>query len=104
MDTVKYNLRYSRDFLDDMREIVDYIALTLGNPDAAQRLLNDVHSAIVSRLNCPTAFEPYRSNAKLHCVWYRIHVRNYIVFYTVTGNVMEVHRVLYNRRNWRSMF
>ena len=103
MDTVSYKVRYTQDFVDDLRRIVDYISITLSNPDAAQRLADDVRTAIHQRLPMPAAYEPYHSHVQLENVYYRLRVRNYTVFYVVLGDVMEVRRILYTRRNWKTM-
>ena len=103
MDIVNYKLCYTQDFRSDLNEIVDYIAEALLNPDAAQRLADDIHSAILERLKSPTAFEQYRSRLALQDTWYRIRVRNYTVFYVVEGDTMEVRRILYNRRDWKNL-
>ena len=42
----KYKLRYLPLFEYDLNEIVDYIAVHLKNPDAAERLVSDMESAI----------------------------------------------------------
>ena len=103
MDTAGYKLRYTQDFRDDLTGIVDYIAGTLLNPDAAQRLVDDVHSAILERLKSPASFEQYHSRLSLQDVWYRIRVRNFTVFYVVEENTMEVRRILYEHRDWKSL-
>lgn len=37
---------------------------------------------------------------KRQYTYYKIYVKNYIVFYTVKGDTMEVRRILYSRRNF----
>ena len=103
MDTAVTELRFTQDFINNLTEIVDYIACSLHNPDAAQRLSNDVQSAIQERLKAPTAFEPYHSRLSLSDTWYRIHVRNYTIFYVVKEDTMEVRRILFRRRNWTAI-
>lgn len=103
MDSVTYKLHYTRDFVDDLHQIIDYIGLTLSNPDAAQCLADDVRAAIHRRLAAPAAFEPYHSRIQLDSVYYQLRVRNYTVFYVVIDDVMEVRRILYTHRNWKAM-
>ena len=103
MDIAKYKLRYTQDFRDDLNGIVDYIADSLLNPEAAQRLVDDVHAAILERLKAPAAFEKYQARLSLWDTWYRIRVRNYTIFYVVEGDTMEVRRILYNRRDWKGL-
>lgn len=99
MDEKRYKLRFLPLFEDDLSEIVDYIALRLKNPIAAENLVNEVQMAIRERTTCAEAFEPYLSSREREYPYYRIYVKNYIVFYVVIGDVMEVRRIVYNRRN-----
>lgn len=92
-------LRYLPLFEQDLVQTVSYITNVLKNPDAAEKLANDVETAILDRLNNPMAFEPYPSVKKRKYPYYRIYVRNYVVYYVVIGDVMEVRRFLYGRRD-----
>ena len=62
MDEERYKLRFLPLFADDLSEIVDYIALRLKNPIAADNLVDEVQTAIRERTACAEAFEPYHSN------------------------------------------
>lgn len=99
MDGKRYKLRFLPLFEDDLNEIVDYIALRLKNPIAASNLMDEVQQAIRERTSCAEAFEPYHSDRERRYPYYRIYVKNYIVFYVVIDDVMEVRRIVYNRRN-----
>ena len=99
MDEKRYKLRFLPLFEDDLNEIVDYIALRLKNPIAATNFVDEVQKAIQERTACAEAFEPYRSNRERQYPYYRIYVRNYIIFYVVIKDVMEVRRIVYSRRN-----
>ena len=50
-------------------------------------------------LECAEAFEQYPSVRERQYPYYRIYVKNYVVFYVVIDDIMEVRRILYNRRN-----
>ena len=95
----RFELRYLPLFRSDLAEIVGYIALQLHNPSAADALVDAVEAAILERLTCADAFEPFRSKKERIHPYYRIYVKNYTIYYVVIGNTMEVHRILYNRRN-----
>ena len=62
-------------------------------------MIDDVEAAILERLNNPIAFEPYRSAKKRDYPYYRIYVKNYVIYYVVIGNVMEVRRLMYGARD-----
>ena len=99
MQEKRYRLRFLPLFEDDLNEIVDYIAGRLQNPQAAEALVQDVRLAIQERQECAEAFEAYPSAKERQYPYYRISVRNYTIFYVVIGDVMEVRRILYSRRN-----
>ena len=95
MENKSYQLRYLPIFETDLLSTVNYITNVLKNEDAAHRSVDDLESAILKRLENPLAFEPYRSAKRREYPYYRIYVRNYVVYYVVIGNVMEVRRQLY---------
>ena len=98
-----YELRALPLFEEDLNGIVNYIAFTLHNPVAAENLVDAVEKAVYERLKCPEAFEPYRSLKERAYPYYTIDVKNYLIFYVVIGNVMELRRILYSRRNWQTL-
>ena len=95
----KFVLRYLPLFEYDLADARDYIALNLKNPTAALHLVEETERAILKRLANPLGFEPYRSARDRKQVYYRINVRNYTVFYVVIGDIMEVRRFVYSRRD-----
>jgi len=99
MDEKRYKLRFLPLFEEDLNGIVDYISLRLGNPVAAEDLVDRVERAIYERLAYPEAFAPYRSTRDRPHPYYWIPVKNYMIFYVVIGDVMEVRRILYSRRD-----
>jgi hypothetical protein len=62
-------------------------------------LIAETERAISERLKAPESFRKYESQKDREYPYYRIHVKNYIVFYVVISDTMEVRRFLYNRRN-----
>lgn len=95
----EYRLRYLPMFEADLAQILDYISWELKNPQAAVDLLNEVEQAIKVRLECPTSFETYHSLKEREHSYYRLYVKHYVVFYVVIGDIMEVRRILYGKRN-----
>lgn len=103
MNGKHYGLKILPLFEDDLNEIVDYITYRLQNPLAAERLVNDVEDAIFERLSCAEAFAPYHSNRDREMPYNPIQVKNFIIFYVVYENTMEVRRILYNRHNRKKL-
>ena len=104
MADIQYRLRYLPLFYEDLKQKVVYIAETLQNEKAANDLLDAVEKAILERLPVAESFEPYHS-AKERCYkYYRIYVKNFVVYYVVIDDegpqkIMEVRRFLYSKQN-----
>ena len=64
MENNSYQLRYLPLFEQDLIGVVNYITNVLKNEDAALRLINDVETAILKRLDNPLSYEPYPSTKK----------------------------------------
>lgn len=96
---MNYKLRYLPLFEQDLIKTVNYIKYVLESPDAALHLVNDVEAAILKRLLNPLAFEPYYSTKKRKYPYYRIYVKNYVVYYVVIDDIMEVRRLLHGSRD-----
>lgn len=101
----QYKLSYLPIFYDDLLEAVNYIMLKLKNEQAAEELLNLTEMAIKERLGAPESFEKFQSMKERKYPYYRIYVKNFIVFYVVIPDeidsnsaIMEVRRFIYNRR------
>lgn len=96
----KYNLKYSEGFYKYLNGITNYIKYKLKNTEAAYKMLDEIEEAILKRLFSSISYEKFISNRKRKNEYYRIYVKNYIIFYVVKENVMEVRRILYNKRNF----
>ncbi|MBR6536395.1 MAG: type II toxin-antitoxin system RelE/ParE family toxin [Lachnospiraceae bacterium] len=104
MADIQYVLRYLSLFYEDLEQKVVYIAETLHNEKAANDLLDAVEQAILERLPVAESFEPYHSAKERRYKYYRIYVKNFVVYYVViddegSNKIMEVRRFLYNKRD-----
>lgn len=104
MASTKYNLRYLPLFYKDLEEKIVYIAEELHNEKAANDLLDEVERAILERQPVAESFEPYRSLRERCYPYYRIYVKNFVVYYVVIDDereekIMEVRRFLYNKQD-----
>lgn len=98
-----YKLRYLPLFYEDLSEKINYICDKLKNPSAAKNLLDAVERAILERVPVAESFEPFSSLKERRYPYYRIYVKNYVVYYVVIDDegpdkIMEVRRFLYNRQ------
>ena len=101
MHSGKFRLEATPLFGMELEQALNYIETQFSNPAAADKLQTDVEGAVCERLSAPTSFEPVISRVDREHPYYRIYVGNYIVFYCVIGNVMELRRFIYKGRNWR---
>jgi plasmid stabilization system protein ParE len=99
----KYTLRYLPLFEQDLASVRDYISQNLQNPVAAHNLLEDTEKAIQKRVKNPLGYMPYPSNHDRAYKYYRINIKNYSIFYVVIGDVMEVRRFIFSRRDISSI-
>ncbi|GBR77353.1 toxin ParE [Candidatus Termititenax dinenymphae] len=93
------NVRYLPLAKKDLHDIVEYIAGVLKSPQAAANFLSAVEKALEHLQTFPFSCRVYQSIETLN-LEYRVKlVGNYLLFYVVLDNVLEVHRVIYAKRN-----
>jgi len=101
---IKYKLRYLPLFYEDLESKLHYISIKLENPQAADDLLDEVERAILERQPIAESFEVFHSLKERKYPYYRIYVKNFVIYYVVIGDectdkIMEVRRFLYRRQN-----
>ena len=89
MANTKYKLRYLPLFYKDLEEKIVYIAEELHNEKAANDLLDEVEAAILERQPVAESFEPYRSLRERRYPYYRIYVKNFVVYYVVIDDDID---------------
>lgn len=99
----RYKLTFLPLFYEDLDRITDYIKYKLCNEIAANKLLDEIEEEINKRSYSPENYEKYASLRKKKHTYYRIYVKNYVVFYSVKDNAMEIARILYSRRNFKDL-
>lgn len=84
----------------DMEQIFEYIAVELCNPTAAIGQINDFEKAFESVCafpeSCPYVKNEYVRDKSLR----KLVINNYIAFYRIRDNEIQVVRVLYGMRNY----
>ncbi|MDR1105439.1 MAG: type II toxin-antitoxin system RelE/ParE family toxin [Treponema sp.] len=96
---MEYSIRYLPVAKKDLVEIVDYICKTLNAPRAALNFIDEVEEKIINLKNNPYSHRLYRPSEPIETEYRLLSVKNYLVFYVVLDNIIEIHRVLYNKRN-----
>ena len=83
----------------DLLEIIDY--LNTLSPEAALRYSDLLTEQIASLSQMPERC-PKPKDLALAAKGYRyLMVENYLVFYTISGDTVQIHRILYGRRDYR---
>ena len=96
-----YRLLYLPAARKDIYDLMLYIANQLHAPASALRILAAMETAIQRRGEFPYAFPVYRTMKPLATEYRMLPVEGYNVFYTVLEKerVVEIHRVVYAKRN-----
>ena len=102
-DQPQYRLRYLPLFWNDLDSAVSYISNVLENPVAAQRLLDSTEAKILDYSKAPTIAPKYKTTRERPLPYYWFEVGNYMVFYVVIDDVMEMRRFLYGARDLTRM-
>lgn len=97
----KYEVKVTRQALEQMRAILHYISYDLMAPQAADNLLDDLKSSILKLSVLPKRYplieeEPWKSEGIR-----KIVVKNFLVYYWVDdeNNKVQVTAVIYSKRD-----
>ena len=80
---MKYKVQHSPKTLNDLDEIWDYILLNLGNPDAAENVINKMMDTIDALEGFPERGTPFSSVADMESDYRFVLSGNYMAFYRV---------------------
>jgi addiction module RelE/StbE family toxin len=94
-----YQIKYLPIARKDLQEIVDYIAFDLEVPEIAIKMLNTLETEILTLRENPFRGSIYSSNRKHDFQYRKLFVKNYVIFYLILDDAVEIQRVFYNRRN-----
>jgi addiction module RelE/StbE family toxin len=92
-------IKYLPSFQQELNAIVDYIAFTLEAPQAASNLLDELENSINDLKIFPLAHRLYRPIKPILTEYRVLTVKNYLVFYVVLEETIEIHRIIYKKRN-----
>lgn len=92
-----YELKYLPLAMKDLHEIINYITNVLKAPKAALDLLDGFESSIFRLQQYPFSCKIYQSKESLETEYRLLIVKNYLVFYVVIENTVEIHRIINGR-------
>lgn len=97
----KYKIKYLPKARQDLKEINDYIKID--DSKAALKLIDQIDSSI-SQLSDFPALGKVPKDQRLGMLNYRVLVvHNYLVFYVVKKDFIQVRRVIHGRRKFDSI-
>ena len=94
-----YKVIYLPSAQKDLINIIDYIADTLKAPKAAMDLIDALDNSISKLIQFPYSGRVYQPIKSLEAEYRVLPVKNYLVFYVVTEDVVEIHRIIYAKMN-----
>ena len=100
-----YALKFYPKAKQDLVDIYDYISRELGNPDAAQKLLDAFEKGLVQAreipISCPKIVNVPVKNKEIR----KLIVENYIIFYLANEQEkqIEVVRILYGMMDYHKI-
>lgn len=96
----KYKIEYSKDSKQDLIGIKQYIKYNLQEPEIAQKLISKIKNEINNLNNNPKIYAIIDDELIKRLEIKKLIVDNYIVFYRIKNNNIEIVRIMYGRRNW----
>ena len=98
---MKYAIEYLPAALEDLKEIVRYIARTLQNPKAAENLAHEIIKKIDLLADFPYSAPRYTPIKPLEYEYRKLLVKNYFAFYRIDEmkKTITVARIIYAKRN-----
>jgi len=96
----KYNIEYSKESKEDLVGIKQYIKYNLQEPDTAQKLISKIKNEINKLEHNPKIYSIIDDDIIKKLEIRKLIVDNYIVFYRIKNDNIQIVRVMYGRRNW----
>ena len=96
----KYKIEYSKDAKQDLIGIKQYIKYNLQEPKIAENLINKIRVEINNLKDNPEIYSIIDEDIIKKLEIRKLIVDNYIVFYRVKNDTIEIVRIMYGRRNW----
>ena len=93
-------INYSPDAREDLLGIKEYISEVLLNPQAASRIITEIAKRIDSLADSPELGPRISSRFGIETDFRYLVVENYLVFYRITQNSINILHILNGRQNY----
>ena len=101
MPADKYQIRLLRIAEEDFTEILKFIADD--NPTAAESIATEIEKNLELLSDNPHLGRIPRDEEIKNLGYRYIIVQNYIIFYTIEGRTVLIHRIIHGARNYKSL-
>jgi plasmid stabilization system protein ParE len=98
-----YEICYLRLAQKDLNDIIGYIAGELKAPQAASDFIDAVEAGIERLREYPYSCRVYQPLLPVDLEYRVLTVKNYLIFYVVLDDIVEIHRVVFGRRDLRQV-
>ena len=96
----KYNIEYSKESKEDLIEIKQYIKYNLQEPETANKLISKIRKSIRTLKDNPEIYAIIDDDIIRKLEIRKLIVDNYIIFYRIKNDNIEIVRIMYERINW----
>lgn len=93
-------LRVTPAALQDMKDIKEYISITLCNPAAAKRTVSNIISAYKKLTDSPFIGTSLRAKVDIDTPFRYLVSGNYLIFYQTNDDHVDIHRIIYGKRDY----
>jgi addiction module toxin, RelE/StbE family len=97
----KYNIEYLPLAYEDLEDIFTYIVED--DPEAAANLLNEIDSAILHLEDFPDMGLTPKNQRLANRCYKMLIIDDYLVFYVVVGDTVEIRRIVSGKRNFAKL-
>jgi toxin ParE1/3/4 len=94
-----YKIHYLPLALNDLKDIVHYITDTLESPRVAENFISKLNKEVKKIADNPFRCRLYICSETLKYDYRILHINNYSLFYIVENKKIEIHRIIYSRRD-----
>lgn len=96
-----YKIKLISTAVNDLNDIVDY--LSKFSPNSALKQYDRIIEKINALRDFPEIYEEYKASLIGYKFW-KMVVDNYLVFYVVKEDLVEIHRIINTRMNTNEIF
>jgi toxin ParE1/3/4 len=101
MSSTKYEIRLLRLAEEDLTEIILYVAAD--RPNAALSLTNIFDKKLKSLADNPRLGSVPHEDSLRELDYRYLVVDNYLIFYTLEGKIVYIHRIVHGARNYTNL-